>query len=201
MNVKNNRRAMETRQRIQETLLKMLEEQELDQISVSQLCKRADINRSTFYAHYNDVTDLIQEIEMEIGAELLGELLGELPQEQLMMESIMRLDYLRMILERIRNHQLFYRAYMSSSYGQRQMNWGFAQLLDGVMRPYMQRLGIGDTELEYYFAFFKEGLVAVIRRWVFRNCAESPEYLTHILANMMEHPNFRWVDQAASVDI
>lgn len=197
MNVINNRRAMETRQRIQETLLKMLEEQELDQISVSQLCKRADINRSTFYAHYNDVTDLIQEIEMEIGAELLG----ELPQEQLVTESVMRLDYLTMLLGRIRNHQLFYRAYMSSSYGQRQMNWGFAQLLDGVMRPYMQRLGIGDTELEYYFAFFKEGLEAVIRRWVFRNCAETPEYLTHILANMMEHPNFRWVDQAASVDI
>ena len=196
MNVKNNRRAMETRQRIQNTLLEMLEEQELDQISVSQLCKRAEVNRSTFYAHYDDVTDLIAEIEQGIGRDIFD----SLPEQTEGALPMWDLRYLQHILERIRTHQLFYRAYLRSSHGQRRMEWGFTQLLEHIMRPYMHELGINDTELEYYFAYFKEGLVAVIRRWVLQGCRESPEYLTRVIATMTEHPRFRWNGQAASVE-
>ena len=185
MNTKNNRRAQETRQRIQSALLEMLEEQELDQISVSQLCRRAEVNRSTFYRHYDDVVSLMEEIEQDIGREIIE----ALEPQKASGEEMFSLRYLVVILQQIREHQSFYRAYLHSIHGQRWVEWGFNQRLDHVMRPLMHQLGmIDDRLIEYYFAFFKEGLLAVTRRWVDNRCPEPPEQIAEVIGNMISHP-------------
>lgn len=185
MNTKNNRRAQETRQRIQTALTDMLKEQELDQISISQLCKRADVNRSTFYAHYDDVLSLMEEIERDIGQEVID----ALRPYYVAGEAMMSRRYLEAILEGIRANQSFYRAYLHSIHGQRQVEWGFTQMLDGFVRPYMHRVGLTDDVLvDYYFIFFREGMLALIRRWVDRGCLEDVNTITDIIGNMANHP-------------
>ena len=46
--------------RIQEALLELLKVKNIQQITVRAICEMADINRSTFYAHYLDVYDLLE---------------------------------------------------------------------------------------------------------------------------------------------
>ena len=41
----------------------MLEEKSLEKITVTQVCSKADVNRSTFYAYYQDVGELLSELE------------------------------------------------------------------------------------------------------------------------------------------
>jgi len=185
MNTKNNRRAQETRQRIQTALTEMLKEQELDQISVSQLCKRADVNRSTFYAHYDDVLSLMEEIEIGIWQDVMDALQPHIASGKAWMPK----QYLVAILEQIRANQSFYRAYLHSLHGQRRVERGFSQMLDGFVRPYMHRMGLtDDVQVDYYFIFFKEGMLALIRRWVDRGCPELPEVIAEIIGNMASHP-------------
>ena len=43
----------------------MLMKKPLDKITVTELCRMAEINRATFYSHYNDCYDLYQSIEDE----------------------------------------------------------------------------------------------------------------------------------------
>ena len=50
MNTKNNRRKRDSVQKMEQVLIELLQTKELHQISVSDLCKRAGLNRSTFYA-------------------------------------------------------------------------------------------------------------------------------------------------------
>lgn len=50
MNTKDNKRHQETLQRIYTTFVSMLREKERNEISVTDLCEAADIERSTFYA-------------------------------------------------------------------------------------------------------------------------------------------------------
>ncbi|WP_322151497.1 TetR/AcrR family transcriptional regulator [Paratractidigestivibacter sp.] len=50
----------------------MLREKDLSKITVTDIVKRADINRATFYAHYPDVRGVTEEIENEIIAKMLG---------------------------------------------------------------------------------------------------------------------------------
>ena len=68
--MKNDLRVRKTRIAIQNALFDLLGEMELSKISVSELCRRAQINRKTFYRHYRGTADIIEELENS----LLGEL-------------------------------------------------------------------------------------------------------------------------------
>ena len=61
MNVKNNKRHQETIENIEKAFVLLLKDNELKEISVTELCKTAGINRSTFYAKYEDVSVLANE--------------------------------------------------------------------------------------------------------------------------------------------
>ena len=58
MNTKDNKRHQETLQRIYTTFVSMLREKERNEISVTDLCEAADIERSTFYANFVDISAL-----------------------------------------------------------------------------------------------------------------------------------------------
>lgn len=58
MNTPNNKRALATEECLKNTLIALLQDKELADISVTELCEVADIERSTFYAHYEDVSAL-----------------------------------------------------------------------------------------------------------------------------------------------
>ena len=54
MNTKNNQRRRETIAAIDAAFVSLLKEKELKDISVSELCEKAEINRTTFYENYED---------------------------------------------------------------------------------------------------------------------------------------------------
>lgn len=61
-----NRKIKLSKQLLKQALLELLEEKKLHQISIRELCAKADLNRSTFYAHYEDINYLIQDLENDI---------------------------------------------------------------------------------------------------------------------------------------
>lgn len=61
-----DRRITRTRAAIREALVSLVEEKGFESLSVSDLTRRADINRGTFYLHYQDKFDLLEQTETEI---------------------------------------------------------------------------------------------------------------------------------------
>ena len=55
-----DRRVRRTQAALQQTLIDLVQERDLDQITVADVAERADVNRSTFYAHYRDVHELAE---------------------------------------------------------------------------------------------------------------------------------------------
>ena len=53
-----NKRRLETMERIEQALAELLQTCSMKEISVTDICRRANINRSTFYANYDDVAAL-----------------------------------------------------------------------------------------------------------------------------------------------
>lgn len=68
--MKNDLRVKKTRLAIQNALFDLLGEKELSKISISELCRRAQINRKTFYRHYCAAEDIIEELENALLDEL-----------------------------------------------------------------------------------------------------------------------------------
>lgn len=62
-----NNSSAKTKNIIRKTFAEMLsEKKEIRRISVSELVKRANINRSTFYSHYNDIYGVAEDYENEL---------------------------------------------------------------------------------------------------------------------------------------
>ena len=60
------RSSVRSRRMIREAFLELLDEKEYGKITVTDITNRADLNRSTFYAHYPDVRGVVEEIQDEI---------------------------------------------------------------------------------------------------------------------------------------
>jgi len=58
---KKDLRVIKTENLLYTTLMDLLKEKAFEEIKVSDICSKALINRSTFYAHYNDKYDLLAE--------------------------------------------------------------------------------------------------------------------------------------------
>ena len=65
MNAKGeqNRSVRNTKRRLRESLIKLVGRKPLSAVTVSELTEDADVNRSTFYFHYQDVNAMIKEME------------------------------------------------------------------------------------------------------------------------------------------
>ena len=63
MNVKNNLRYKASSEKIETAFLMLLGKYKYEDITISQICQHGNINRSTFYCHYDDINDLIIKIE------------------------------------------------------------------------------------------------------------------------------------------
>lgn len=68
---KENRNALRSKRLIREAFLSLIREKEFSRITVTDIITRADINRSTFYAHYPDVFGVIESFEDDAVAKML----------------------------------------------------------------------------------------------------------------------------------
>ena len=73
---KLDRRVLYTKMFLKESLLELMKEKPIDKITPTELCRHANINRNTFYAHYYTTRDLLVEIEEEFSSQMI-ESLGE----------------------------------------------------------------------------------------------------------------------------
>ena len=71
MNKPNNQKKKKSQEAIKKIFLQLIQEKEIQEISVSNICKLAHINRSTFYANYLDIYDLADKIREEMFYNLL----------------------------------------------------------------------------------------------------------------------------------
>lgn len=67
-----DRRTKYTRSVIREALMGLLQIKPYTKISVTELCRLADINRGTFYIHYFDVDDVLDDILAESFSDVSG---------------------------------------------------------------------------------------------------------------------------------
>lgn len=63
---KEDRRVRYTKQAIRDGFLRLLAEKPIEKISVTEICREADINRGTFYAHYSDPYELKRSLEDQL---------------------------------------------------------------------------------------------------------------------------------------
>lgn len=64
--MKEDRRKSRTRKAIRDAFMSLLSVKDVGEITITELSRKADINRKTFYNHYGSVIELVKEIEQDI---------------------------------------------------------------------------------------------------------------------------------------
>ncbi len=67
--MKTDARVRYTRRVIKESLLRLLEDRPVNRITVKEVCEAAQINRATFYAHFTDCFDVLNQMENDLLAD------------------------------------------------------------------------------------------------------------------------------------
>ena len=166
MNTKNNKRRRESVAKIEHVFVSLLQTKELSQITVSDICKKAGLNRTTFYANYLDIYDLADKIK-----EHLENQMKQLYQEEYE-NRFNSNDYLK-LFRHIKDNPLFFKTYFKL---------GYDNNYKVVLYDYEQaKKYFDDKHIEYHIEFFKSGLNAVLKKWLENDCAETPEEIAEII--------------------
>ncbi|MDO4296479.1 MAG: TetR/AcrR family transcriptional regulator [bacterium] len=94
-----DRRVRKTRALYRSCLAKLLKEKKIQEISVREISELADLNRGTFYLHYRDVFDLLDQIETELLDDLNETLLKYSPEELKEKPSLVFQEVYTLVLE------------------------------------------------------------------------------------------------------
>ena len=69
MNTTNNKKRKKSQDQIERIFLQLIQKKNIDEISVSNICELANLNRSTFYSNYIDIYDLAEKIKKDMEIE------------------------------------------------------------------------------------------------------------------------------------
>ena len=166
MNTKNNRRRRESIERIEKAFLELLQTKELHEITVSDICKSCELNRSTFYANYIDIFDLADKVKEHLEDEVNR--LYEAEQSRGFNSN----DYLK-LFRHIQDNQLFYRTYFKLGYdNQYQIKY---------FDTHQAEQFFSNRHIDYHIEFFRSGFNAIIKKWLAGGCKETPEEMDEII--------------------
>ena len=165
MNVKNNKRRRESQEKIERAFIELLQAREIRNITVSDLIKMTELNRSTFYANYIDIFDLADKTREKLENEF----------------SNLFADYdyfnersgaLKMFTH-IKENQIFYKTYFKLCYDDKHLISTY-----DVKRAVSEHI---DQNIKYHIELFRNGLNAIIKLWLANGCQESPEEMAAVL--------------------
>ncbi|MCA0970526.1 TetR/AcrR family transcriptional regulator [Halobacillus litoralis] len=177
MSQKMDRRKKYTRNVLKESLVKLLADKPLSEITVKEICTLADINRSTFYTHYRDHYDLLHKIEDEITEDMnryLHSYSYEHEEESLQMTE--------KILEYIIEHKLMFETLLNIDTAST-----FEKRLMDLTRNFMVNNWVEDdynmnmAESKYLSSFVISGAIHVIKEWIDQDMKESPSEMAAMI--------------------
>lgn len=166
MNTPNNKRKRESIEKIEKVFLDLLQVKECNQITVSELCKKAGLNRTTFYANYADIYALADSIRVKLESSV-----AELYHGGIVLDFSSN-DCLR-LFRHIKENQIFYKTYFKLGYDEQY------QIVTYDSRFAQEHFG--NRFIEYHMEFFKSGLNRIIKMWLQNGCQESPEDMFEII--------------------
>lgn len=177
-----------------EALIDLLEQKELEYITVKEICEKAGVNRSTFYLHYESIADLANEAVEEVNRRFLAHFSQRDTRSPVQIECRERQelifiteDYLLPYLEFVRENRNVYRAAFKSPGGM-QVDRQFKHLCDNVLLPILEKFQIPEELSQYYISYYMQGISAIIREWLGRDCRESVDTIAALIMECTRPP-------------
>jgi len=177
-------------------LLALLDRKDFEYITVSEVCAEAKVNRSTFYLHYENTKDLLDETIRHIIDEFLAyfpvELTGiahrfhHVDRENLLFITE---EYIRPYLTYVRDNRRVFSTAMKHSdvlaFGEIYRN-----MFQYIFNPILERFQVPEPQRRYLMMFYLNGINAIVQEWICSNCEDDLEEIGRIIIHCVVPADF-----------
>ena len=173
----DNRRVRMTKKLIKDAYLELLETNPSEKISVTDICRKADVNRSTFYMYYENPITLRQDIENDLMEQI--PVLSKMPSEITSDEQFVAI--LESFFTYIKDNDRMFRILITQS-DNRVFN---RRLIDAVLRKYHVESQSGNPLLaKYEYVFIISGVIGLLGAWMEGNYPISARKFSEMVLKM-----------------
>ena len=173
--------------RFNKALLSLLEKKPFEYITISEICETAEVNRSTFYLHYENTSDLLKETTTYVFDNFASyfpfdaeSVITQFANCDLQDLKFIKEKYLRPYLSFIKDNQQVFSAVLSqpTTFDSKAI---FKRLFDNIFKPILDRFHYPRDAQNYVMMFYLNGITAIITEWLKDGCQKSIEDISAII--------------------
>ena len=170
--------ANETKRVIKDTLMQILDKKSFDNISIKELTDSCDISRNTFYYHYHDIYEVLE----DLFDEQTNQHLGNADSWELWEDGI-----LQALNFAITNRRAVYHVYNSLKREnlQRYLSKVMTPITLKFVKQQSQELEVAEEDIQTIVLFYKHGVIGAFGEWLDNNMKGDLEQEIKRLGFMM----------------
>ena len=184
---KVDRRVRKTKEALRNGLLQLMQEKQINEITVKELTELVDINRATFYNHYHDIYDLFSSIEKEMYEEIQRTLDRYTLNKEVYQKRIhfpaeqsplpLFLEIFNFLVENMEMCLFLLGDKGDSEFIEKVLNYGKHKYIKEWQKIYH----VDNPELlDATYAFVASGFMGLIRYWLANGMKQSPQEMAVI---------------------
>ncbi len=172
--------------KMDEALLTLLNKKSFDYITVKDICEIAGVNRSTFYLHYENTVDLLDETVEHIGnkfhsyfvdATIDVNKINSIPLEEL---YLITPKYLIPWLQFIKDNKKLFSTFFKRSKTLKVVE-SYEQIYEDVLSPILSRFYINKKDQSYVMMFYIEGIIGLVKEWIRNECSLDIDEIARLI--------------------
>ena len=186
---KNESKYFNTAIKMDEALITLLEKKDFEYITIKEICDTAEVNRSTFYLHYENTSDLLKEttryiIDKHLAYYEIDQKRISLQFETCKREELLFItdEYLEPYLTFIKDNQRLFKVSIKQ-FNSFNMNEVYGRMFEHIFNPILERFHVPEKERAYVMKFYLTGVFAIVMEWLDKNCSDDIKTVTRVITD------------------
>lgn len=187
MNIKNDRRIRKSKESLKQSLINLMKEKPINNITVKELVSAADLNRSTFYNYYCDIPDMLEKLETELYNEFMRILELHVIKDNKTHDIYKEAHgFIEDMCDVIKENVEFCQCIFSKN-GDITFLFKLEELVENHIKDQLREDFDGKMDhLAYVYSFVKSGYIGILKSWMKGGCVESSQEIANLTYNLVE---------------
>ena len=190
---KNESKYFKSAEKMQSALISLLDKKEYEMITVKGICEEAGVNRSTFYLHYDNISDLLTETVESIYKDFFNrfssveykevDIRAGNEEELFLIKPKYLMPYLAFVEDNRKIFRIMYEK--GDQMGAEKM---YATWFSEIFGPILTRFGVSEKEQPLIMIFYLKGLMGLITEWIKGDCSIPKNELMAVIQKCIIRP-------------
>lgn len=177
-----------TAKKMDDALVSLLEKKDFDYITVKDICNEAKVNRSTFYLHYDNTLDVLNEVienvtksfDLHFSQEKANDILSKDESELFLITDKYLIPYLQFIYK----NQKIYKAIQHNGMLFK-ADKTYNKMYKEIFLPIILKKGGDEKYSKYIMTYFMNGISSILLAWCEDNCKLSIEEMCALIKGLI----------------